>query len=226
MNDDLVLWSDARFCSPWVLTVWIALKEKGLSFDVQELDLSAGQHKKGDYPRMTVTGKVPALTHGDVWIAESLAILEYLEEIFPQPAIFADTPEGRAVDRMVLAHLRSDFAELRRCLPYEGIFVPIKAPAPTAEARAQARRLLELVDWRLTTRGKAPLTIADFELACTLRRLVSYKLPVPAHARAFSTAIWKRPSVTSWLALDRSRFDGAGKRSGARQEAKRGRARR
>ena len=224
MSNEIVLWSDARYCSPWVLTVWIALKEKRLPFGVQELDLSAGQHEKGDYPRMTVTGKVPALTHGGVWVAESLAILEYLEEVFPQPAIFADTPEGRAQDRMVLAHLRSDYAELRRCMPYEGIFVPLHTPAITADAKAQARRLLDLVDWRLTTRGKEPLTIADFELACTLRRLIAYKHPLPAHAKAFSNAIWKRPSVTSWLELDRSRFDGSARRPAAK--AARGRARR
>ena len=78
---DIILWADARWCSPWVLSAWVALTEKGVPFQVQELDLEGGQHKKGDYPRQTVTGKVPAITHGDHWIAESLAIVEYLEEI-------------------------------------------------------------------------------------------------------------------------------------------------
>ena len=209
MNEDIVLWDDARWVSPWVLSVWIALQEKGIAFQVQELDLAAGQHRKGDYPRKTVTGKVPALTHGDVWIGESLAILEYLDEIFPDPPIFGEDPVTRAQDRQVLSYLRSDFAELRRCMPFEGIFLGGKTPAVTQEARDQCRRLLDLVEWRLATRGKAALTMADYELAWMLRRPIHYKGPITAAARVYSNAIWKRPSIVSWLKQDRSRFEDA-----------------
>ena len=207
MSSEIVLWSDARYLSPWVLSVWVALKEKGIAFQVQELDLGAGEHKKGDYPRMTVTGKVPALTDGDAWIAESLAILEYLEDRFPTPPFFPLDPVERAHDRQVLAYLRSDFGELRRCMPFEGIFLPMRAPAISKAAREECRRLLELVDWRLAARGKAPLTAADFELAAMLRRPIHYRGPMTPQARAYSDAIWKRPSVRAWLDLDRSRFE-------------------
>ena len=220
MNEDIVLWADARWVSPWVLSVWIALKEKGIEFQVQELDLAAGQHRKGDYPRKTVSGKVPAITHGDVWVAESLAILEYLDEVFPEPPIFGADAVARAQDRQVMSYLRSDFAELRRCMPFEGIFLGGKTPPVSQEARDQCRRLLDLVDWRLATRGKGELTIADYELAWMLRRPIHYKGPITAQARAYSNAIWKRPSILSWLKQDRSRFEDAPAQAKAKPKKK------
>lgn len=208
MNEStpIILWADARWVSPWVLSVWIALHEKGVPFQVQELDLENGQHRRGDYPRKSVNGKVPAITHGEAWIAESLAIVEYLDEVFPDPPLFGEDPAARALDRHVMSYLRSDFGELRRCMPFEGIFLGGKTPPITKEARDQCRKLLELVDWRLASRSKSPLTIADYELAWMLRRPIYYKGPLTPQARAYSNAIWKRPAIQAWLKQDRSRF--------------------
>lgn len=205
-ESEITLWADARWVSPWVLSVWIALKEKNVPFSVQELDLGAGQHRKGDYPRKTVNGKIPAISHGDLWIAESLAILEYIDEVFPDPPLFGEDPAARAQDRFVMSYLRSDFAELRRCMPFEGIFLGGKTPAITDEARDQSRRLTDLAEWRLASRGKKPLTIADYEIAWMLRRPIHYKGPISKEAREYSSAIWKRPAIQSWLEHDRSRF--------------------
>lgn len=216
----LILWADSRWVSPWVLSVWVALHEKGVPFQVQELDLASGQHRRGDYPRKTVSGKVPAITHGDVWIAESLAIVEYLDEVFPDPPLFGEDPAARALDRHAMSYLRSDFNELRRCMPFEGIFLDVKTPKITPDARDQCRRLLSLVDWRLASRSRSPLTIADYELAIMLRRLIHYKGPLTPQARTYSNAIWKRPPIQAWLKQDRSRFLAAEPASRPRKKRK------
>ena len=205
-ENELILWSDARHCSPWVLTVWVALREKGLSFSEKTLNLEKKEHRKGDFPRKNATGKVPALTHGNLWIGESLAILEYLEETFPSPPLLPSDAGDRATDRQILSYLRTDNLELRRCMPYEGIFIPMRTPKLSAKAKEEAKKLLELVDWRLASRGNNPLTLADFELACTLRRLIHYKQKLKPHHREFSDVIWRRPSIQSFVEQDRSRW--------------------
>lgn len=205
----IVLHGDARWCSPWVLTVWTALKEKGIPFEVRLLDLAAREHLEGDYPRLTLTAKVPALSHGDVWIAESLAILEYLEEVFGPPAhprLLPESAADRARDRQILSWLRSDLFELRRCMPYEGIFLPLPRPDVTPKAREEAESLLRVVASRIRASRTAP-TLADYELAFTMRRLVhyGYDLSHQQEAVAFSEAIWNRSSVQSWARQARPR---------------------
>jgi glutathione S-transferase len=57
---------------------------------------------------------------GDLWLSESLAILEYLEEKYPGSGyVLPVIPEERAKDRAILLWLRTDLFELRRCMPFE-----------------------------------------------------------------------------------------------------------
>jgi len=203
---ELVLYGDVRYTSPWVLSVWTALREKGLAFRMATLDLQAGENRRGDYPHATLTGKVPALRHGDQWIAESLAILEYLEEVFPdRPALLPSEPLARARERQILSWLRSDLFELRRCMPFEGIFLPLPPPPLTPQARAEAGRLLAVIAHRLGGGTAARPTLADFDLAFTLRRLVHYGFELGAHGAAvgFAEAIWRRPAVQAWVSQPR-----------------------
>jgi len=203
---ELVLYGDVRYTSPWVLSVWTALREKGLAFRMATLDLQTGENRRDDYAHATLTGKVPALRHGDHWIAESLAILEYLEEAFPDRLpLLPSEPFARARDRQILSWLRSDLFELRRCMPFEGIFLPLPPPPLTSQARAEANRLLAVVAHRLGGAPAARPTLADFDLAFTLRRLVHYGFALGGYEAvvAFAEAIWRRPAVQAWVSQPR-----------------------
>lgn len=198
---DVTLFSDSRYNSPWVLTVWAALGEKGIPFAVETLDLRTGEHRRGDYPERTLTAKVPALRHGNVYIAESLAILEYLEEAFGPPRLYPAYLADRARDRQILSWLRTDLIELRKCMPFEGVMGAHDAPEITPRAESDAGKLLRIAATR--NLGAAP-TLADFELAFALRRLVRYRPELlTSELRAYSDAIWNRPSVQSWATLPR-----------------------
>jgi glutathione S-transferase len=208
MNEPLTLWSDSRFTSPWVLSVWTALREKGVPFEVETLDLERGEHRSGEYPSRTLTAKVPAIRHGDLWLSESLAILEYLEEVFGPPRharLFPEDRAGRARDRQIMAWLRSDLLELRRCMPFEGIFEPHEPPPVTPRAREEAEKLLRAAATRLPPERALRPTLADFDLAFALRRLVRYGHDLSGFPEvvAGADAIWARPSVRSWVAIDR-----------------------
>ena len=85
-DEGLILWGERNFVSPYVFSCFVALREKRLDFELRTMSLDAGEHREGDYPARSLTGRVPALQHGDFWLAESSAIDEYLEELFPPPA--------------------------------------------------------------------------------------------------------------------------------------------
>jgi glutathione S-transferase len=200
----ITLYGDSRFCSPWVLSVWTALKEKNVPFRVQTLDLRKGDAKDPRYLRETITGKVPALRVGTEVIAESLAIVEYLEFAYPDtPRIFASDPLERARDLQLMSWLRTDLFELRRCMPFEGIFQPDLVPPPmSAKAHEEADRLIHVAATRTVPSHAKHPTLADFELGFAVRRLIRFdKRDLANHALAvaFSEAIWHRPSVQSWV---------------------------
>jgi glutathione S-transferase len=75
----------------------VVLLEKGIDFTAIEIDF---QNKPETFTQVSRYGKVPAIKHGDVEIYESAVINEYLEEVFPQPALLPHDPGAKAVARI------------------------------------------------------------------------------------------------------------------------------
>ena len=67
--------------------VRLALVEKGLVHDSVSVDLQAGEQHTPAYRALNPRGVVPTLIHGDAVLIESAAILEYLDDVFPEPAL-------------------------------------------------------------------------------------------------------------------------------------------
>ncbi len=86
MENKLALHIDSNWFSPYALWAYVALKEKRLPFALKPVDLAAKQHHDAAYENLSLTAKVPALLHGAFAVAESSAIIEYLEDAFPPPA--------------------------------------------------------------------------------------------------------------------------------------------
>lgn len=76
--------------------VRIALNLKGISFDRVPVDLVAGDHRRPDHLAVNPQGLVPALQIDGLVLTQSLAIVEYLEETRPQPALLPANPAARA----------------------------------------------------------------------------------------------------------------------------------
>ena len=63
MNQPVItLWSDANFFSPYVMSVYVALAEKGLTFTLKTVDLDGGEHLKPQWQGYDLTRRVPVLT--------------------------------------------------------------------------------------------------------------------------------------------------------------------
>jgi glutathione S-transferase len=199
----IVLYGEKHWDSPFVFTVWVTLKEKGVAFAEESLDLSAGDQKKDGFAP-AITGKVPAIRDGEFWLAESMAIVEYLEETYPPPKHARVLPEGlreRARARQVLGWLRSDLMQLRRERSTATMFYE-RAKDPLSEAaQADADKLVRVAS-QLLDGGEGPIfggwTIADADLAFVLHRLILNGHELPANVKAFAAREWERPSVRAF----------------------------
>jgi maleylacetoacetate isomerase len=77
--------------------VRIALNLKAIPYEETDIDLTAGRQHAPDYRAVNPQGVLPALVDGDgPPLFQSLAILDYLEERFPQPALLPAEPRSRA----------------------------------------------------------------------------------------------------------------------------------
>jgi glutathione S-transferase len=206
MAEPLVLWGESGWESPYVFSSFVALVEKGVPFELKTLSLRGGEHRQGDYPSRSITGRVPSLQHGDFWLAESSAIDEYLEDAFPPPAhprIYPQDARERARARQLQAWVRSDLMPLREERPTSTVFGP-HTRQPLSEAGSAAAARLLAAAGRLVADGAAFLfggafTIADADLAMMLQRLVANGDPVPPSIRGYAQGIWARESVRCWL---------------------------
>lgn len=200
---------DARHMSPYAMSAYVALTEKGVPFELRHVDLRADGQRAPDYARQSLTCRVPMLSHGDFHVSESSAIAEYLDELLPAPgyrALYPGTLRERARARQVQAWLRSSLEALREARPTTAVFgAPLATPLPAA-ARQDGQRLCDLVE-ALLPAGATLLfgdwSLADTDLALMLQRLLNSGDAVPARVAAYARAQWQRPSVQAWLALPR-----------------------
>lgn len=84
----------------------VVLLEKGIDFTPIEIDL---QNKPDGYTQISRYGKVPAIKHGDVEIYESAIINEYLDEVFPEPALLPRDRFSCAITRIWIDYANTRF---------------------------------------------------------------------------------------------------------------------
>lgn len=100
----------------------IALNIKGLGFESVPVHLrrSGGEHRRPEYLATNPQGLIPALEHEGKVLSQSLAILEWLEERYPQPPLLPSDPWARAQARSMSLHIACDIHPLNnlRVLAY------------------------------------------------------------------------------------------------------------
>jgi len=215
MQPEIVLYGNTPATSPYVMSVLVALEEKRLAYRLAQLDLARGDQHRADFVAHSITNRVPALLvkepSGDLWLSESVAILEYLEERFAPPehaAIYPRGLEARARVRLVQGLIRSDFLPIREERSTDTIFCgqPIRPLSESAEA---ARVRLVRIATALVPPGARfiaeDFSIADVDLATMLQRLVHNGDEIPAHLADYANLVWQRPSIQKWLGLTRHR---------------------
>ncbi len=102
--------------------VRIALALKGLPYDYVSVHLGQGAHRRPEFAQRAVQGLVPLLEVDGAALAQSMAIIEYLDETHPTPALLPGDPLGRARVRALAQAIACEIHPLNnlRVLQYLG----------------------------------------------------------------------------------------------------------
>lgn len=200
------LYVDARHVSPYAMSVYITLREKGLDFETVLVDLDDGSNRTDDYTRLSLTQRVPTLLHNGFALSESSAIIEYLEDLYPGHPVYPRDPQERARVRQVQAWLRSDLVPIREerttlVVFYGATFGPLSPAAQAAAAKLVASAEALLPEGAEYLAGH--WSIADVELALMLNRLIFNGDAVPERLKAYAARQWQHPRVQEWVNLQR-----------------------
>jgi glutathione S-transferase len=200
---DITLYIGNKNYSSWSLRGWLALKEAGLAFNETLIRL----YEPGSRPevlRVSPSGQVPALRHGDLVLWDSLAIGEYVAELCPDKRLWPVDQATRAVARAVSAEMHSGFAALRAHLPMN-----LRSSFPnrgvTPEVQAEINRITSI--WRERRRNVAPengpflfghFTLADVMFAPMVSRFRTYHIELDALCQSYADTVWAMPSYKEW----------------------------
>lgn len=202
----MLLFADAQLTSPYAMSVFVGLKEKGLPFTLQTVDLDAGANRTDDYAATSLTQRVPTLIDGDFRLSESSAITEYLEDAYPGVALYPASVRNKARARQIQAWLRSDLLPIRHERSTIGVFYRPSDTPLSAIAEQAVQKLFKAAGALLAHGGDNLFDawcIADVDLALMLNRLILNCDAVPARLADYATRQWARTSVQEWAKLER-----------------------
>ncbi|WP_066260810.1 glutathione transferase [Hydrogenophaga flava] len=198
----LLLYVDAQFASPYAMSVFVALTEKQLPFELKAVDLSANANHEASYAATSLTRRVPTLVHNGFALSESSAITEYVDTVFEGVPLYPTGTQERARARQVQAWLRSDLMPIRHERSTEVVFYGAIKPPLSFEAQATAKKLFSVAEALVPPGGEnlfGQWCIADVDLALMLNRLVLNGDAVPERLTSYARRQWQRPSVQLWV---------------------------
>ncbi len=199
MAGQLTLYVDGYFANPFDATVFIALTEKQLPFGTARALLRDGQGLPPGLASRTAIARVPLLQHGDFVLTESIAIAEYLEQMFPERPILPRDPRGRARAVQIMAWVRTDVGAMRWERPWYTTLYPVALPPLGPLAAREAAELVDVIA-RLDAQGDLEgWNIAHVDLAFTLARLRAEDIPLPDRVAAFKERTYAHPAVRAYV---------------------------
>ncbi len=189
--------------SSWSMRPWLALRANRIAFEEIFIPLYTGDADKARILSFTPSGKVPALIDGRVTIWDSLAIIEYLAEKFPQARLWPEAPAARAHARSISAEMHSGFAALRQECGMN-LHRPVRATALSADAGANIARIQAIwIDCRARYGELGPFLFGSFSAADAMyapvvHRFLTYAIEVAPAAQFFMDAMQALPAFQEW----------------------------
>jgi glutathione S-transferase len=188
--------------SSWSMRPWIAMKVAGIPFDETVISLNAPDFK-AQVGAVSGAGKVPVLIDGAVHVWESLAILEYLAEKFPNAGLWPDDAVARAHARAIANEMHGGFLPLRRLLPMN-MWRPVIKRDLTPEVETNVARIEAMwADCHARFGKSGPFLFggfgaADAMYAPVVARFHTYAVSVGAGTRSYMDAVMALPAWREW----------------------------
>lgn len=188
--------------SSWSMRPWLVLHAFEISFTEKVIPLKQDDTKE-HIARVSPSGKLPCLIDRGVTMWESLAIIEYVAETYPEKHIWPQDRAARANARSISNEMHGGFLPLRQACPMNlgKRFAP---PAMTDDLAANIARIEDI--WR-RMRARFGLggdflfgafSAADAMYAPVVTRFDTYGLPVARDSRAYMDAVLAHPSFVAW----------------------------
>jgi glutathione S-transferase len=192
---------DKRYSS-WSMRPWLVLEMIGAPFTEQIIRLNQPD-TRALILEHSPTGKVPALQCEHGTIVDSLAICEYLAELFPEADLWPHDVAVRAQARSACAQMHSGFGSLRANMPMDLRHDQALEVIPV-ETQDDIERIVALwAECRAVSAEAGPFlfgapTIADAFFAPVAVRLRTYRVELPVEAAAYVETIYQWPAFKRW----------------------------
>lgn len=188
--------------SSWSMRPWLALRASGIPFEETLIPLytddPADKQRILSFSR---AGKVPVLVDGDITVWDSLSIIEYVAERYPDRKLWPDDVAARAHARSVCAEMHSGFMALRNECGMN-LHRPVRAVTLSADALANVARVQEI--WRdCRARYGGPFLFgsfgaADAMYAPVVHRFRTYAIEVSPEAKSYMETMMALPAFQQW----------------------------
>lgn len=202
MDSGLVLIIGNKNYASWSMRAWLAMKHAGIPFVEHRVALYQPDSRRRVLAH-SPSGKVPVLKDGATAVWDSLAILEYLAEKYPDRGLWPQSAAARAVARSMSAEMHSGFAALRARMPMN-LRNSYPGRGLTPEVEADIARITGLwTDCRAT--APAPFLFGDFCIADAMfapvaTRFVTYGVRLPAVCQRYVDTLIALPAMQQWYA--------------------------
>jgi glutathione S-transferase len=189
--------------SSWSMRPWLALRACNIAFEEVLIPLYTGIADKEKILSFSRAGKVPVLVDGDVTVWDSLAIIEYAAERFPEARLWPQDRASRSHARSISAEMHSGFMPLRNECGMN-LHRPVKPVALSDDARANIARIQQIWSECRERYDKAgpflfgAFSGADAMYAPVVHRFLSYAIEVAPEARAYMETMMALPAFQEW----------------------------
>jgi glutathione S-transferase len=198
----LTLFIGNKAYSSWSMRPWLLMR----GLDIPFAEVVTPLYVEGSREKMLregPTGKVPLLRDGDLAVWDSLAIVEYLAEKFPDRNIWPKAPQARARARALCAEMHSGFQGLRQACPTNFRRARRAAPLPLEEAALADLARIRAIFTETPAQFGGPFLFGGFSAADAFyapvaSRLETYALSLEPPARAYCDAILSHPAFAEW----------------------------
>lgn len=188
--------------SSWSFRPWIIMQAKDIEFEEVLIPFNSDAVNP-DYHKFSPTSKVPTLVDGDVTVWESLAIMEYLADSFPQKNLWPVDKKARAFARAICNEMHGGMFGIRGECPMN-MARKVYAIKVSDSVRKDVKRIEEIWSECLSTYGGPFLfgefSIADAMFAPIVNRLEKYALSNHPSVVAYSKAMKAHSAYQNWEA--------------------------